>query len=275
MILTLSLFCMASIIVSVCRYERRRSKSDNNQELDSEKIGVNDSVEVAPSISRDDKAEEDKYHATKVIAVQVFAYLLSILFVCLNAYISLISTAHGRSDFAAYYHLLSRPPHGVVSCVIFVGHKAYEKIRADNSITIRSAIWKVVTTRNEPVYVFDNLNQVVLETSAESDLRADEGHLSFSKSLDPTRRPGPETIPQIETSDDTTPFSPPNHEQNESLDESNLHSKNDGSSSGAFFFFREKNEFRSNPSLGGFSEFVVSTGEISTIGDHGVTKSSS
>lgn len=245
-VLSICVISMLLILVSVCRLERRRLPYEDSR-LQSADGCMDQSV-----ISAKAKAEEDRHHATKVIAVQMLAYLLSILFVSLNSYISLYSPE--RSKSAAYFHLISRPTHGVMICSIFVGHKVYEKLRGDETLSVNAAIWQVLISRNEAVYVFDNLDEVVLETSAGVgvDMNGDEALLEASKSVDPIRRPDPVIIHRVDPLDGMLSFSIPEKEVNESLEEVSICVKNDGSSTGSHFFNKE---LGSEPSLGGFSLF--------------------
>ena len=260
----IAIICMVSIIWRVYRNERSTRQKRNlstlyrNEEVSNAgqpetmepvRIGSNSNARVLDSSLHEQDveliSEESRNHETKVIAVQLVAYFISILIVSTN--ILLTISFSPRPRWAAYYHLITRPSHGLVNFIIFVGHKSYERRRVDQTLSWKDAVWKAIFTRHESVFLFDNVKEMLQSLSYTRSGQNDdeeeekEGETHDEDDVDPIRRPTLNIMPHLNDTFDEINMNqmaclPPRDYVNESLDSSELCSMNDGSSYGKYMF---------------------------------------
>jgi hypothetical protein len=152
-----------------------------------------------------------------------------------------------------------------VNFVIFVGHKAYERRRVEETLSWNQAVWKVLMNKHESVFFFDNVKEVLNKNNPDDVPNHEEEIVQEVGSqneiydiLDPVRRPTLTIMPHLsntsadELEPDHTTCLPPREDAGDSLDSSALPSKNDGSSYG-FYQFRKVAGFSN--SGGGLSVF--------------------
>ena len=260
-----AIICMVSIICTVYKNERstmqKRNLSTHGEHeevsnagqaetMESMRIGSNSNARVLAfslhehhDVELISESEESRNHETKVIAVQIAAYFISMLIVAMNIFLT-ISFFH-RPRWAAYYHLITRPSHGLVNFIIFVGHKAYERRRVDQTLSWSDAVWKAICTRHESVFLFDNVKEMLWSLSytdsGQNDDEEEEGENHDEDDVDPIRRPTLSNMPHLHDTFDEINMNqmtclPPRDYVNESLDSGELVSKNTGSSYGKYMF---------------------------------------
>jgi uncharacterized membrane protein YqjE len=267
LLFAIAITCMVSIIWKVHRNERSArqkrnlSRLDKNEEvsnagqfetMESMRIASNSNARVVASSLHEHReheqhmeliSEESRNRETKVIAVQVAAYFISILIVSTN--ILLTISFSPRPRWAAYYHLITRPSHGLVNFIIFVGHKAYDRRKVERTLSWKDAVWKAIFTRHESVFLFDNVKEMLWTlSSTRSDQNDDEeekGETPDEDDVDPIRRPTLNIMPHLKDTFDEINMNqmtclPPRADVNESLDSNELLSKNTGSSYGKYMF---------------------------------------
>ena len=268
-----AVICMVSIICAVYINERSTRQRrqmlvlvDNGiansagepETMESRRVDANVNV---PDLSlhenrQNEREEESRLHETKVIAVQIAAYFISMLIDSINIYLTI--TDPDRPSWAAYYHLITRPSHGLVNFFIFVGHKAYERRLVEETLSWNQAVWKVLMNKHESVFFFDNVKEV-LNNSPDEGVQELGSQNEIDDILDPVRRPTPTIMPHLsntsvdEVEHDQTTSLPPREDAGESLDSSALPSKNDGSSYG---FYKFRKDAGSSNSGGGISVFL-------------------
>lgn len=175
-------------------------------------------------------------NSTKVISVQISAYLLSLMLFQTCTYISGLT---GPTDIALptqIFFLVVGATHGVANFCIFVGHKVYNLKRADQSLSFKSALWKVIMIRNESVFIFENVpdsiesNREILDKSKSENDNEDQIQ---SPDPDPIRPAHIITMFHLNSSEDESDdWSLPTKDSiAESINEDDLPSKNDLSSS--------------------------------------------
>jgi hypothetical protein len=242
------------------------ANSGEPETMESRRVDANVNVpDSSLHENRQNEREESRLHETKVIAVQTAAYFISILIVSINNYLTMADPE--RPSWAAYYHLITRTSHGLVNFVIFVGHKAYERRRVEETLSWNQAVWKVLMNKHESVFFFDNVKEVLNKNNPDDVPNHEEEGVQEVGSqneiydiLDPVRRPTLTIMPHLsntsadELEPDQTTCLPPREDAGESLDSSALPSKNDGSSNGFYQFGKDAGFSNSGGGLSVFDE---------------------
>jgi hypothetical protein len=212
---------MILIVISVYRLERSTSTVVSNQ---------NTTMVGTPSLRGD-------VNSTKVISVQITAYLLSLMLFQTCSYTFGLTGPTNIALPTQIFFLVFGATHGVANFCIFVGHKVYNLKRAEQSLSFKSALWKVLMIRNESVFIFENVpdsiesNREMLLDKSESE----NDNKDQTQSLDPDPIRPAHTITMFHlnrSADQSDDWSLPTKENiAESINEDDLPSKNDLSSS--------------------------------------------
>jgi hypothetical protein len=221
---------MVIIVITVYRLEKQPSAAAANQ----------NSLVGSPS-------SRGNINSTKVISVQICAYLLSLT---LFTTCTIVSGLDGPNDInvpTQIFFLVVGNTHGISNFCIFVGHKVYSLQRADQSLSFKSALWKVLVIRNETVFIFENVPESLesnrlesnrLESNREMSVRSTSENSNENQSQtflnpDPIKPAHIITMFHLNASqDEKDNWSLPTKDKNpESINEDDLPSKNDLSSS--------------------------------------------
>lgn len=131
---------MFLIMLSVYRLEKQSNTAVPNQ---TSQVG-------APSL-------RGNINSTKVISVQIGVYLLSL---ALFTTCSILSGLNGPNNITLptqIFFLVVGTTHGMANFCIFVGHKVYNLQRAEQSLSLKSALWRVLMFKNERIFIFENV----------------------------------------------------------------------------------------------------------------------
>jgi hypothetical protein len=190
-------------------------------------------------------------NATKVVLVQISAYLFSIVLVSVCSYLS-VSYREISSLSMQYFYIIIGSTRGMLNFIIFVGHKVYNLQRVNECLSLRDIIWKVLYSRNENVFVFDNIpSRLQLpETSDPSNKDRSEKSSNDSRQSfcsDPTKAAHPITMFHLNQVADEDISLPSKEDDNLSANDDDLPSKNDMSSSiGTSFSEKQSLDLSSN-----------------------------
>jgi hypothetical protein len=149
---------MILIIISVYRLDKLSTVAANQQ-----------NSQVGTSTSN------DNINSTKVILVQISAYLLSITLFITCSHL-LVPDRRDASLSTQYFLLIIVTTHGLFNFCIFVGHKVYNLRRVEQSLSLNSAIWKVIMIRNENVFIFENIIDTLESNRSMSFIKSPSEH---------------------------------------------------------------------------------------------------
>jgi hypothetical protein len=177
-------------------------------------------------------------NATKVILVQISAYLLSIILFSIHSHLSLFNREISSLS-TQYFYIIVGSTRGILNFCIFVGHKVYNLRRVHESFSLKAMIWKVLYSRNESVFVFDNVPSSLQLPGTPDPSNGERSHKSdkdCSESFysDPTKPAHQITMFHLNQDSDDNKSLPSKEHNSSSINDDDLPSKHDMSSSIGF-----------------------------------------